>query len=180
MFKYVADISVIAHNIIEDFLEEKVVAIDGTLGNGHDTDFLAKNFKKVYAFDIQEEPCKKYKEKGIENVQVIHDSHDKFNEYINEGVNCIMYNLGFLPGGDKEITTQHETSLKSIQDGLEILMPGGIMAICIYRGHNEGKKEETCILEYLQSLNKARYGVMLHSYLNRTNNPPLLVIVEKK
>ena len=159
MFKYVADISVISHSIIENFLENKNCAIDATLGNGHDTDFLKENFKKVYSFDIQEEACK---------------------SYINEEVDCIMYNLGFLPGGNKEITTMHESSLKSIKDGLELLASGGIMTICIYTGHNEGKIEESCIMEYLQSIPKNKFGVMEHSFINRKNNPPKLVVVEKK
>ena len=50
MFNYVGDISTISHYIITEFLKNKNVAIDGTLGNGHDTDFLKDNFKKVYSF----------------------------------------------------------------------------------------------------------------------------------
>ena len=91
-----------------------------------------------------------------------------------------MYNLGFLPGGNKEITTLHETSLESIKAGLDLLNSGGIMTICIYRGHDEGKIEETCILDYLKDLPKNKFGVMIQSYLNRQNVSPLLVIVEKK
>ena len=180
MFKYVADISVISHFIIKKFLENKNCAIDATLGNGHDTDFLKDNFNKVYSFDIQEEACKNYKEKGYDNVVVIEDSHSEFEKYINEEVDCIMYNLGFLPGGNKEITTMHESSMKSIKDGLELLTSGGIMTICIYTGHNEGKIEETCIMKYLESLPKNKFGVMEHSFINRKNNPPKLVVVEKK
>ncbi|MGG7177542.1 tRNA (mnm(5)s(2)U34)-methyltransferase [Clostridium paraputrificum] len=180
MFKYVGDISLISHHIILRFLENKEIAIDGTLGNGYDTDFLAENFSKVYTFDIQKEPCDKYIESKPSNVNVINASHHLFKEYISEPVDCIMYNLGFLPGGNKEITTFHETSLESIKVGLDILRSGGIMTICIYRGHNEGKEEESCILSYVESLSKSKYGVMLHSFLNRSNNPPILVVVEKK
>ena len=90
-----------------------------------------------------------------------------------------MYNFGFLPGGDKNITTLHETSLKSIKEGLDLLKSHGIMTLCIYTGHSEGKKEESFILEYLKELPKNEYGVMVHSFLNR-NNAPKLVVVEKK
>ncbi|MBE6048300.1 MAG: rRNA methylase [Clostridium sp.] len=180
MFKYVADISIISHSIIENFLENKNCAIDATLGNGHDTDFLKDNFNKVYCFDIQENACNSYKEKNIENVVVINDSHSEFNKYIKENVDCIMYNLGFLPGGDKNITTMHESSLKSIKDGLELLTSGGIMTICIYTGHNEGKIEETCIMDFLRELPKNKFGVMEHRFINRKNNPPILVVIEKK
>lgn len=180
MFKYVGDISEISHHIINNFLENKNIAIDGTLGNGYDTDFLADKFNKVYAFDVQNVACENYKNKKKENVNVINDSHHKFKEYINENVDCIMYNLGFLPGGDKNVTTMHETSLQSIKDGLEILNSGGLMTICIYRGHNEGKKEESCILDYVINLPKNKYGVMEHSFLNRSEVAPRLVVIEKK
>lgn len=181
MFKYVADISELTHYITKRFVENKKIAVDGTLGNGHDTDFLAKLFEKVYTFDIQEVACRNYKDKNINNVVVINDSHHLFKKYIKEDeVDCIMYNLGFLPGGNKSITTMHETSLESIKEGLDLLSHGGIMTICIYRGHNEGKEEESCILKYLETLPKSQYGVMLHTFLNRDNNSPILVVIEKK
>lgn len=180
MFNYVGDISNISHHIIKEFLERKEVAIDGTLGNGHDTNFLSKHFKKVYAFDIQGTACENYKERKVENVEVINDSHVLFKKYINENVDCIMYNLGFLPGGEKSITTMHETSLESIKVGLDLLSSGGIMTICVYRGHNEGKKEESCILDFVKDLPKSKFGVMEHSFLNRSNNPPILIVIEKK
>lgn len=179
MFNYVGDISELSHYIIDKFLENKNIAIDGTLGNGHDSDFLSNKFKKVYSFDIQREPCENYISKEKDNVIVICDSHDKFDTYIKENVDCIMYNLGFLPGASKEVTTMHDTSINSIKKGLELLNKGGIMTICIYTGHDEGKKEESCILNYVQNLSKKDYGVMLHKFLNRSETAPMLVVIEK-
>ena len=110
MFKYVGDISKIAHYVIENFLENKETAVDATLGNGHDTDFLCEKFKKVYAFDIQECACRNYNNKKKDNVFVVNDSHEKLEEYVSENIDCIIYNLGFLPGGKKEITTNYKSS----------------------------------------------------------------------
>lgn len=181
MFKYVSDISDLSHSIIENNLEKRVVAIDATLGNGYDTDFLCERFEKVYSFDVQEEACLNYKLKNRENVFVINDSHHKFREYVQEDkVNCIMYNLGFLPGGNKEITTLAKTTMKSIEEGLELLDSNGIMTIAVYRGHAEGKNEEHFIMEYVRNLPKNIYGVMLHEYLNRAKTAPLLIVIEKK
>jgi Putative rRNA methylase len=180
MYKYVGNISDLSHYIIENFITNKKIAVDATLGNGYDTDFLASKFEFVYSFDIQKEACENYILKKVNNVKVINDSHHLFNDYINENVDCIMYNLGFLPGGDKTITTLHNTSLQSIQKGLDILNSGGIMTICIYRGHYEGKVEESCILEYLKNLSKNQFGVMTQSYLNRDEISPMLVVIEKK
>lgn len=180
MFKYVSDISILSHYIIEKFVENKDVAIDATLGNGHDCTFLSSIFRKVYAFDIQKEACINYDNLNKNNVIVINDSHHKFPDYIKEYVNCIVYNLGFLPGGNKNITTLANTTLESIECGLKILISGGIMAIAIYRGHNEGLQEESFIIEYVKKLPKDTYGVMIHKYLNRSSTSPVLIIIEKK
>ena len=50
MFKYVSDVSLLSHNIIKEYITTKDIAVDATLGNGYDCDFLSNNFKKVYAF----------------------------------------------------------------------------------------------------------------------------------
>ena len=83
MFKYVSDVSILSHNIIKEYIPEKDVAIDATLGNGYDCDFLSENFKKVYAFEIQKDACDKYIDKN-NNVIVINESHDNDVEVLEE------------------------------------------------------------------------------------------------
>ena len=162
-----------------EYVKNKNVAIDATLGNGYDCDFLSSCFKKVYAFEIQKEACEKYIDKN-NNVIIINESHHKIDKFINEEVDCVCYNLGYLPGGNKEITTLAETSLKSIQLSLNLLSKNGIISIAIYRGHNEGMEEKNCIIKYLKTLPKNSFGVMIHECINRSEKSPLLIIVEKK
>ena len=83
MFLYTSDFSSLTHYIIEHFVKNKNIAIDATLGNGYDTNFLSEKFKNVIAFDIQKEACEKYLEHKNSNVTIINDSHNKFKEYIN-------------------------------------------------------------------------------------------------
>ena len=180
MFKYVGDISIISHYIIDTFLENKNIAIDCTLGNGHDTDFLSEKFNKVYSFDIQKSAVESYNNKNIKNVKALLSSHEFIDDYITEKVDCIVYNLGFLPGASKEITTILESSLKSIEKGLEMLNSNGIMSIAAYPGHDEGKREYEGIIEFVENLSTKTYGVMVHKFLNRHKNPPILIIIEKK
>ena len=179
MFKYVSDVSILSHNIIKEYITEKYVAIDATLGNGYYCDFLSENFKKVYDFEIQKDACDKYIDKN-NNVIVINESHDKLSYFVKEPVNCICYNLGYLPGGDKNITTLAESSLESIKKSLDLLTSNGIISIAIYRGHNEGKDEENCIINFAKNLPKSKYGVMIHECINRSSTSPLLMIIEKK
>jgi hypothetical protein len=176
MFNYVGDISNLAHEIIKKYLKCFDTAVDATLGNGHDTDFLAKHFKRVYSFDIQQAAIEKYKTASPENVTLINKSHENLKEHILERPDCIMYNLGFLPGGDKSITTTSSSSLKSLQEAAEIISEGGLICIAIYTGHHEGKLERDAILNFAETLPKRQFGVMLHSFINRANSPMLLII----
>ncbi|KZL91129.1 tRNA (mnm(5)s(2)U34)-methyltransferase [Clostridium magnum] len=180
MFRYVSNVSELSHYIIKNFSCNFNIAVDATLGNGYDTDFLSNNFLKVYSFDIQQCAIKTYENKNINNVILINDSHENFIKYINEKVNCIMYNLGFLPGGDKNITTKCESTLMSLESSLNIIDKGGLITIALYRGHEEGKKEENAVINFVQNLPKEKYGVMLHSFVNRNNLAPFLIVIEKK
>lgn len=180
MFKYLGNITDLSHHIIESFIENKNVALDGTLGNGGDCDFLSDKFKKVYAFDIQEAAVENYKLKNRDNVSLILDSHENITAYINEGIDAAIYNLGFLPGGDKSITTKTNSTLKSIEGALSLLNNGGILIIAVYVGHEEGSKEGEALLKYTSELPKNKFGVMLHKVINRSELSPYMLVIEKK
>lgn len=179
MYKYVGDVSEIAHNLVNTYVKDKNIAVDCTLGNGFDCDFLCENFKKVYAFDIQQVAIDNYEKKGKKNVTLISDSHHNIEHYVSEEIDLVMYNLGFLPGGDKCITTMSNTTLASINSALKLLKAGGLITIAVYIGHEEGKRESENLLNYLSSLAKKDYAVMVHSYLNRSKNAPYLIVIEK-
>ena len=44
-----------AHAFLSEVITKEDIVVDATMGNGHDTLFLAQLAKKVYAFDIQEQ-----------------------------------------------------------------------------------------------------------------------------
>lgn len=180
MFRYVTDVSEIAQNIIKNYCPNFMVAVDATLGNGHDTDFLSALFNKVYSFDIQEQCILNYERKNKENVILIEDSHENISEYVKERVDCIMFNLGFLPGGDKTITTNYQSTITSLQKSLQLLSSNGIITIALYPGHEAGMMEKVHVLDFIRELPKSVYAVMHHTFVNRHNNPPELLLIEKK
>lgn len=180
MFKYLGNITDLSHHIIENYVESKGVALDGTLGNGGDCDFLSNHFEKVYAFDIQKSAIEEYKKKEKSNVSLILDSHEHIDKYVKEGIDAAIYNLGFLPGGDKSITTMTNSTLKSVESGLNLLNNGGILIIAVYVGHEEGAKEGEALLKYTKELPKNKYGVMLHKVINRSELSPYMLVIEKK
>ena len=50
-----------AHDFLAEVVTKEDIVVDATMGNGHDTLFLAKLAKKVYAFDIQEQALERPK-----------------------------------------------------------------------------------------------------------------------
>lgn len=179
MFNYTSDISSLYHHIIKCYALKGGAAVDATLGNGHDTDLLSTHFSKVYSFDIQKKAIDEYASKNKNNVVLIYDSHEKLGLYIKEPLDVIIFNLGFLPGSDKTLTTKLESTLSSVESGLQLLKSGGMMFIASYPGHDEGKRETSGLMGFLSNLSKGAYGVVMHTLINRSN-APVLFVIEKK
>ena len=169
-------------------VREGDLCIDATAGNGHDTLFLsqlAKSSGQVLAFDIQNEAldaAKRRLEKAgaDDNVSFILDSHSRMNQYAApETVSCIVFNLGYLPGGDHSLATRPETTLTAIEQGLTLLKPGGLISLCIYSGGDTGFEERDQLLEFLKTLPPKEYTVIVNQYHNRKNQPPIPVFIFK-
>ena len=95
-------------------------------------------------------------------------------------VQGIMFNLGWLPGGDKSVTTRLETTLKAVQAGLTLLDKGGLMTICIYPGHEEGDREREALLKYVASLRPQEVNVLHHRFLNAGSGAPECILIQKQ
>lgn len=176
------------HSLLKDFLEKGHTVIDATVGNGHDFLFLLKHIGptgKAYGFDIQqaaidstEEACQSLK--SAPSYQLIHDSHANILQYVEkDSVHAIMFNLGYLPKGDKSIITKPDSTIDAIAAGLKALKQNGIMTLMIYYGHEGGNDERIAVENYLTSLNQKAYTVMRYQPLNQQNTPPYLIIIEK-
>lgn len=172
----------LVHLLIQQKIDKNSVVVDATLGNGHDTNFIAPQVKHVIGFDVLEQAIENSKilNKDYNNITYIHDSHAKLDEYLPETVDLIIYNLGYLPGFDKKYTTQSDTTLESIKKGLEKLDCNGEMIITIYIGHDNGKIESQVIEEYVRTLDKFKYDVLIHQLLNKDNYPPYIIQIIKK
>lgn len=55
---------------------------------------------------------------------------------------CTRYNLGWLPGGDKSITTKLEDTLESIEAAKPLVKHGGMISVMLYKGHAEVSKHK--------------------------------------
>lgn len=173
------------HHFLRDYIQEGDICVDATCGKGYDTEFLCRLAGKtgrVYGFDIQEEAVeqtrRRLEESGcVEQAVLICDSHENMEKYIEGQVSVIMFNFGYLPGGDHSVATQPKSSLRAVEHGLKLLKPGGIMSLCIYSGGDTGYEERDALLAYLKELDSKQWLVILHSYFNRKNDPPLPAFV---
>lgn len=177
------------HEILALHLPKEGLYVDATMGNGHDTLFLCHLAGKkgaVYAFDIQPAALTNTralleKENALEKVSLILDSHAHMEKYLErESADAILFNCGYLPGGDHHLATQPETTVQAICAGLKILKSRGVLSLCLYSGGDTGFEEKNAVLRYLKELDPTRYTVIVQEYYNRPNHPPTPVFVFKK
>ncbi len=168
-------------------LKEGDIAADFTMGNGYDTLFLSRTVGekgKVFAFDIQqsalESTAKRLKENNApENYLLICDSHHNLKNYIDTPIKAGMFNLGYLPGGDKSVTTKRETTLKAVSDAISILAPDGILLIAVYPGHEEGDIEGNLIGEMLETLDRKKYCCVRFRIINSPTSSYFYLVESK-
>lgn len=137
------------HHILEEYIEEGDICIDATAGNGGDTEFLCQKVGEtgnVYAFDVQEMAIAHTRERLEKanlsaRAKLIQDGHEKMQIYVKEEAKVIIFNFGYLPGGDT------------------------------------GYEEKEAILNYLKTLDSKKWLVIVNSYFNRKNDPPLPVFI---
>jgi SAM-dependent methyltransferase len=173
----------LAKKLWKELLSPQDHAIDATCGNGYDTLELARLLPqgKVWAFDIQPQAIQNTKNKlasaARDHLVELHQtSHAPFPKEIPlKSIALIVYNLGYLPGSDKQITTQVKSTLTSIQSGLPLLAPGGALSITLYPGHEEGGREKQAVLAFAETLDPNLWQVS-HFQPERASAPSLLWI----
>lgn len=177
-----------AHCLIRQHVRPGDTVIDGTAGNGHDTCLLAECVGEggcVWAFDIQPQAlaatAARLAERGLsQQVRLIHAGHERLAEWVTQPARLAVFNFGYLPGSDKSITTQSETSVAALNAALAQLADGGLLLAVVYSGHEAGKAEARAIGEWVQSLPQAQFQVLHYQFTNQRNVPPFLLAVEKR
>jgi len=177
-----------ANELMSKRVKKGDIVIDATVGNGNDTIFLSElvgDMGKVYGFDIQATAIintkKKLLEKGfLERTKLFEDSHENINIYIHEEVDLIVFNLGYLPGGNHEIITKADSTVAAINKGLKLLKKNGIMIITAYYRHLGGLEEKEVVEKFLGNLNQKDFSVLKFQFINQINYPPMLFGIEKR
>lgn len=175
----------LAHQYWSRLIHSGDQVVDATCGNGHDTLFLLQcvgQRGRVWAIDIQDQALQETQLRAssskLEGHLFLHKGcHSTFPDALSpHSCRLVVYNLGYLPGTDKALKTQVETTLKSLTSALPLLCLGGALSITCYSGHSGGKEEEEEVLRWASSLNEKEWSVCLHRFIQRSHAPCLLLI----
>ena len=159
----------VARERVLQVVKEGDIVCDATCGNGHDTVWLAKAVGKggkVYAIDIQTDAieatrARLEKENLNHRVTFLGRGHENLTSFIpikDQGnIAAIVFNLGYLPGGDKSIFTQKKTTLAALEASLLTLKEGGILSLVLYYGHKGGSEEAKEVERWRHSLDRDRF-----------------------
>ena len=171
-----------AHAFLSEIITKEDIVVDATMGNGHDTLFLARLAKKLYSFDIQEQAIeqttKRLAEAKLDNVELFLTGHENVDQYV-ESIKAAIFNLGYLPSADKTVITQPHTTIQALEKLCQRLVAGGRIAVMIYYGHAGGDVERDAVLDFVSQLPQQEFTVALYKTINQINQPPFLVMIEK-
>lgn len=179
-----------SHRCLERFVRLGDVAVDATLGNGSDTLFLAALTGvdgHVYGFDTQSRAIsatqRHLEENGITTRQftLFQQSHHRMAsavpEHVHGKISAVTFNLGYLPGGDKQHITCKETTLPALDCALSLVKVGGVVSVITYPGHPGGEEESEAVHVWMAALDPALHEVQQWRAINRVAQAPDLCLV---
>ena len=190
-----------ALHLVRPYVTPDAVVVDATCGNGHDTLALAEmGPARLFAFDVQEGAVrattqlleehgygKSIAEGRFTIAQLAHENlRANFMQNAGSGygaaspLNVVVFNLGYLPGGDKSITTSTETTLAAVEGAMEQLAPDGLICITMYSGHAEGKLEKAALLDMAGRLDAGKWHTAYVSMPNQQYDPPEILLITRK
>jgi len=181
-----------AHAALAGILGGGDIAIDATVGNGHDTLFLAELVGAagtVYGFDIQETALdtayRRLQEAGLAGrASLYHAGHEAMAVVLPASiagrVKAVMFNLGYLPGGDKGRTTGITTTLAALEQARSLLAPNGAISVLAYTGHPGGREEAETVKAWATALSPEFYAVAVTVPPSRSGKAPEWVWVQRR
>jgi SAM-dependent methyltransferase len=177
----------LAANAFKSLLRPGDRAVDATLGNGHDCVRLCElvgDGGRVYGFDIQPQALENTRSLlaslHMENrAELFLAGHERMAEFVPPGIRLAAFNLGWLPGADKGVTTKTDSTLLGVKAALSLLDPGGMAVICVYPGHEEGEREQDALINFAACLPPAQFTALWHQFLNGGPGAPGLLMIEK-
>lgn len=178
----------IAADCMNRFLRPGDTVVDATMGNGHDTEYLCRlvgEEGRVYAFDIQPQAVENTRARLagaglLSRAELFCLGHEHMAEAVPGPVDAVVFNLGWLPGGDKSVTTEWATTEKAVKAALSLLRPLGVCSVCVYPGHAKGDAERAALGEMLAALPPQAFNVLHHRFVNAGPGAPECFLIQKQ
>ncbi len=177
----------LCHLLLQSMLHDGDQVVDATCGNGHDTLLLARlvgSVGRVWGFDIQAdaiaETGRRVAEAGLaERVTLLHGSHELLTELVPAPLNLVLFNLGYLPGGDRSVITRTESTRAALSQAVALLAAGGSVLVTIYPGHPGGDDERQAVEGWAASLEPRHYHSWRLGQVNVPATAPYLMLIQK-
>ncbi|OQK18485.1 hypothetical protein AU255_11915 [Methyloprofundus sedimenti] len=173
------------HKTIQPYLSDQSFSIDATMGNGHDTLFLARHSHKVYAFDIQESAIKTTRQRlennhCLDKVNLIHAGHEEMLKHVpvNKNFAAIIFNLGYLPHSDSAVITQEKSTIRALSAAISLLSTHGIISIMAYPGHTGGQTELQAIIHWCHDLHNKDFVITFIRSMQETTDSPRFFTIQ--
>jgi predicted methyltransferase len=167
-------------------------AVDATAGNGNDAVFLAGLVGPggvVHCFDIQAEALTRTRARLedaglLQAARLYATGHEHLGDALPEAqrgrIKAVVFNLGFLPGGDASVVTRPETTLAALDASRELLDPGGVISVVCYTGHPGGLAEAQGVQAWCEALDFAAWRAARYELANKPGHAIRLFFVEKR
>ena len=177
----------LAHLLLSRSIRPGDCVVDATVGNGHDTLFLAQCVGAsgcVIGFDVQETAIEAAARRLGDHPQVtlICKSHEHLSVSLPDDARgrlaAVMFNLGYLPGAEKTITTRAETTLAALEQALAEIKAGGVVTLIVYPGHPGGAEEADAVRSHAENL-PPMFSASSFLRLNARSSAPGLVTIER-
>lgn len=178
----------LAQLILRDVIGAGETVIDATAGHGHDTVFLAECVGpsgRVLAFDWQESAIISARAKVMAaglaaTVEFYQASHTRLTEFAPAAsIAAVMFNLGYLPGADHDLTTEARTTLAALAAAAGLLRSSGVLAVVCYPGHPAGATETPAVETWLTALTSSGWRVAKYAMLGTLRPAPCLLVASK-
>ena len=172
--------------------------VDATCGNGHDAAFMVRTAMprlverslsaRLLALDVQTAALANTRllldDQGVPDAvraDLVQASHADVGQLVQdgEGVAVAMFNLGYLPGSDKDIITKKESTITALLALAGRVVPGGAICVHTYAGHMGGAEEAAAVDAWFAALPERLWAVGRYSFSNKAKNLETLYIANK-
>lgn len=173
-------------DLLLNYHTEPSVIIDATLGNGNDSLKLAQLFPRasIFSFDIQMDAIIRSKElfdlHQVENITTFLDSHENIDKHVVSLIDLVVFNLGYLPRGDKSIHTNAKSTIRAIKNIMPSIKKKGSIFITAYPGSIKGNIEMIELNAFLEDVDQKSWNISKIEFINQVNQPPVLYNIQKK